>query len=438
MIHKSGSRADVRNYRAVCIVSEMAKVFDRIVTSKLFEKVGGNVIGRQHGFMPYRSTVTNLLVYQHDILGCMEGKVQVDAIYTDFAKAFDKVNHRLLLFKLKRLGLEEGILRWLESFLVGRVQWVKINGSISRPIIVTSGVPQGSHCGPLLFNLFVNDISCVFLHSKFLLYADDLKFYRAIRTSQDCLLLQEDLDRLVNWCSNNGLSLNTGKCFSISFYRIKKPSDFVYCVGSHFIQRVSEIRDLGVTFTSDMSFKRHVDNIVASSFKKLGFITRFSRPFSSETFRLLYCSLVRPSLEYASVVWSPYYSTLIESIERVQKRFLIICYFRLNGDRINYSSSAMARQLSLDTLEKRRHNQDMCFLYKLVNNLIVCEDLDRLFVEHPTGITRQRPVFRLEFHSTNYAFHGPISRMCRNFNNSNLQIHGLSMQSFRRALNRCD
>lgn len=434
VIHKSGDRSEVGNYRAVCIQSEMAKLLDQRMSLMLSNAFCDYIEPQQHGFMRGRSTVTNLLSYQCNILSSLEQRSQVDSVYTDVAKAFDRVNHEILLYKLEKIGSDRLFIRWLRSFLSDRIQWVRIDGYLSRAINVTSGVPQGSHCGPILFNLFIDDVCSQLRHSEFSFFADDLKVYRTIRSFEDCQMLQSDIYRLCEWFRVNGLSLNHDKCLSITFHRTKNPVLYVYSVDGCLVKRVTEVNDLGVLFSSDMSFSKHIDSVVAKAFKLLGFVTRFSRPFSINTFRFLYCALVRPSLEYASVVWSPYYQCDIDRLEKIQKKFLMTCHFRNGGRRLDYSYTSMSRQLSLAPLKLRRHNSDMCFLYKLVNGMVSCGFLSEQLVVHPGSRTRQRVFFRLGFHATNYAFYSPFARICRDFNNSNLQLHHTSLNSFRRAL----
>ena len=130
----------------------------------------------------------------------------------DFAKAFGKVNHSTLIQKLNSLGFKSQILSWLSSYLIKRFQIVKIGASFSNKFKVTSGVPQGSHLGPVLFLLFINDLPGVVKHSVCLLFADDLKIFRSISSKNDCQLLQSDLNAVSIWCKNNQLTLNIKKC----------------------------------------------------------------------------------------------------------------------------------------------------------------------------------------------------------------------------------
>lgn len=183
------------------------------------------IISNQHGFSQKKSTVTNLLVYEEYLLKALEDKCQVDSVYTDFSKAFDRVHHGVLIKKLRKIGFNENLIQWLQSFLIGRKQIVKVGSFNSNEIEVWSGVPQGSHCSPLLFNLFINDIDSCFQNSKFLMFADDLKFYRVVNCIKDQNLLQADLNNLIEWCEANRLYLNMNKCSFINFYKVNKKFD---------------------------------------------------------------------------------------------------------------------------------------------------------------------------------------------------------------------
>lgn len=147
------------------------------------------------------------------------GSSQVDAIHTDFSKAFDTVSHSILIKKLASIGIGGTALAWLASYLHGRTMSVKCFNVLFTRFDVTSGVPQGSHLGPILFNLFINDISEAIVHSKFLLFADDLKIYRSIRSPMDGQLLQDDLSNVALCCLTNRMQLNLSKCHVMRFHR---------------------------------------------------------------------------------------------------------------------------------------------------------------------------------------------------------------------------
>lgn len=249
-IFKNGDKSLVTNYRPISKISLVAKVFESIIDSKIKPLFQNVLIASQHGFISDRSTVSNLLVYEHHLRSALEGSCQVDAIYTDFSKAFDRVNHEILIYKLQCYGIFGNLLEWFKSYLSNRRQIVKIKNYMSAEVSVTSGVPQGSHLAPLLFNLFVNDLNSVINNSKFLLYADDLKIYRIIESLCDCEKLQEDLDRLEKWCCVNGMELNAEKCKVMRFYKKKNILNNDYKISDNILEKVDLIKDLGVFLDS--------------------------------------------------------------------------------------------------------------------------------------------------------------------------------------------
>lgn len=243
-IFKAGSKQDISNYRPICKISTIPKLFEKLISDKIFFVVREHISVYQHGFIKGRSTSTNLTIFVNYVLSNFEKNSQTDTIFTDFAKAFDRVSHKLLLHKLGCLGFHSNLLKWIESYLTDRVQIVKIESSFSDYIHVPSGVPQGSHIGPLLFLLFINDISEIFTNSQCLLYADDLKLYRKIDTCQDCILLQDDFSRLSEWCELNSLHLNVSKCQVLSCSRKKDIIHFRYGLQDETLQRVIQKKDL--------------------------------------------------------------------------------------------------------------------------------------------------------------------------------------------------
>jgi len=288
--YKGGNRGLVSNYRPISKQNIMPKIFENIIADKLASLFKNILVVEQHGFMMGRSTTTNLLLYHDYINTALEKKIQVDTIYTDFTKAFDTVNHTILTNKLSSYGVGGSLLNWLSSFVTDRFQIIKFKNSFSRVIRVSSGVPQGSHLGPLLFNIFINDISNVFKHSNFLLYADDLKIFRQVKTV-DAQCLQQDLDSLALWSKTNKLHFNTSKCHVVHFSKCRSVIASSYSLNGVILTTVDEIRDLGVTFTNDLSFGRHIHMTAASALRRLGFIKRCGKHFkNADTLKLLYCT----------------------------------------------------------------------------------------------------------------------------------------------------
>ena len=274
--------------------------------------------------MKGRSTSTNLVDFVSRATKVMESSLQFDVIYTDFAKAFDRVKHSILLYKLNRMGIHSSLLGWIKSYLNSRSQHVRLRGWSSRTFDVTSGVPQGSHLGPLFFILFKNDATKVFNSSlTYFLYADDLKICPAVQTVRDAAVLQRDLNELLTWCQFNQLYLNADKCSVISFNRKLTTIEFEYVIDGKALKRVEIIRDLGVLMDKKLTFNDHVSNIVAKAYLMLGFVMRICKEFKDiQALKSIYFAHVRSFLEYVSVVWHPYHDTQIDRIGSVQKRFV--------------------------------------------------------------------------------------------------------------------
>lgn len=206
---------------------------------------------------------------------------QVYAIYTDLKNAFDAVNFNIYKLKLKLIGIHGPLLNWFKSYLSDREQQVKINSNLSNIIKVTSGVPQGGHLSPLLFLIFVNDLDTIFKHAKCLLFADDLKLYYSVNDGDDCIKLQEDLNRFSMWCDVNGLCINIDKCQQISFTRRNNPMKFNYTIHDVPLISVSSVKDLGVWLSQDLTFTEHLDKMYKKAIKVLGFIKRNTWEFNN-------------------------------------------------------------------------------------------------------------------------------------------------------------
>ncbi|KAL4082761.1 hypothetical protein QTP88_029634 [Uroleucon formosanum] len=329
-VHKSGVKSDISNYRPISIQSHLSKLFESLVLNSIKPSVNNILIEEQHGFRPGRSTTTCNLVFSNFVFDSFKKRSQVDVVYTDLAKAFDTVNHSVLLRILETSGFGEPVLSWFGSFLVNRLQWVKLFGIKSNIFSSTSGVPQGGHLSPILFLLFVNSVRNALPLCKLLCFVDDMKLFMEINSAADCENLQSSLDCFVSWCLKIGLKVNASKCRVMTFTRSRSTILFDYNISGLTIERVDNLIDLGFKLSSTLSPSPHIAIITSRAFKVLGFIMRLSKDFKlSKSLKSLYCALVRPILEYGSVVWDPYTVSDINQLERVQLRFLRFCCFVL-------------------------------------------------------------------------------------------------------------
>ena len=388
-LHKSGTKQLVANYRPISLIPQASKVFEKILCDQIMQHVQPVISEQQHGFVPGRDCSTNLSSLLQETYRAVDQGRQLDVIYTDFSKAFDRVSHDLLLYKLTSFHLHPNLLLLLNSYLSNRKHRVVVDGQCSSWNVVPSGIPQGSILGPLLFTLFVNDIPHQ-LSSDCLMFADDLKIFRQISCVNDCTDLQHDLDKLLSWSLAWRLFINTRKCSVISLTLKRKPFNFTYHISNSDLTKVSVQKDLGVIFDSRLTFVPNVDHIIKKANRMSGLIWRNFRSIKdTHTLRTLYCTLIRPHLEYCTVLFnsiSPYQSS---RIERVQRRYLYFMYKNINNTAVcNLDYSELCDLYKLSPLSVRRSVNDCLFLYKHFHNHFNMTDANPFSLHVSTRRTR--------------------------------------------------
>jgi hypothetical protein len=438
-VFKSGDNDLVDNYRPISVLSTMSKVFEILICQFVYEHVKPFITVHQHGFVKSRSTATNLVSFVENLTEAIDGHQEIDVVYTDLCKAFDKVSHEILIKKLSAFGIQGTLLNWFKSYLNNREFFVVVNGFQSEKCKIESGVPQGSNLGPVLFNIFINDIVDYISHSTPYLYADDLKLLKIIKTKQDPLLLQKDLNSVSHWCDLNGMQLNVAKCFHVKFTRRHNNIDSAYYLNGAKIQEVDHINDLGVIIDKKLTFGAHLENIIKKASNMLGFIIRISKGFRKlQTRRLLYNSLVLSILEYCSVVWRPHYACHSLRLERIQKRYLWHLSYLTNTYKKGYSHRNRQIHFKYPSLENRRIILDLTFLYKLFNNKLDCPDLLNKF---KFNVPRRLPRLALPplvppFRTTvlgSSSFVPRASRLLNSYGKST-DIHAVNLNTFRKNL----
>ena len=420
-IHKTGNIHKVENYRGISILSCLPKALEKMVYETMYRAVRPIISEHQHGFVKKRSTTTNLMVYVNSLVNSIEKRRQVDAIYVDFSKAFDRVPHALAVDKMRCMGLPYWTTTWIQSYLTDRSAYVSINGNNSRCFEIPSGVPQGSHLGPLIFILFVNDL-CNRLDSSKLMFADDLKIFREVGSKLDCCALQEDINSLMRWCTLNGMQVNAKKCCIISFNRSRESLLYEYKVDANNLLRAQMIKDLGVIIDSKVRFNEHISSITAKAYATLGFLKRNTNAFQDVyALKSLYCTLVRSVIEYAVVVWAPYHAVQANRIESIQKSFVRYALRVLPwNDTINLPPyDQRCRLIDLDSLTARRKLLQRLFVFGLLSGDIDCSYLlSSINLHVPRRQLRYNTLLRLPVNRTNYGYNEPWTMCCREFNNT--------------------
>lgn len=440
-VFKNGDKTCIVNYRPIAILSNIAKVFEIVICDYVNGHTENKISDFQHGFRKKRSSCGNLVDFVNYTTNALSNNNQVDVIYTDFAKAFDKVDHSVILRKLRSFSFSEDFIKFISSYLSGRKQYVVVNNFKSDYYIATSGVPQGSNLGPLLFLLFINDIVNCVQNSQILLFADDIKIFTEVRCDQDCVELQNDINNLCSWSERNHLPFNINKCKKMTFSHRMQNIGYNYKMSNINLEMVTNVTDLGIVFDPKLSFNDHLIHIQAQCYRNLGFVLRNSRKFKCKrTLVVLFTSFVRSKLDYCSVVWSPYYVKYIHMAENIQIKFVKIANFILTKQ-ITSSSDYLQNlaAFNLLSLYNRRIYFSILYLYKILNNLF-CDNftLNKLDICVPTTKTRHinNKTFSFPTATRNYELRSPIYTMSKYYNmlQHSCDIFGDTLNIFIRKL----
>ena len=283
----------------------------------------------------------------------------MDAIYFDFAKAFDSVPHKRLLHKIKSFGVCGNVSKWIEGFLLNRKQYVSVNGVSSKVESVLSGVPQGTVLGPILFVMYINDLLDG-IKSDGVLYADDTKIFSTIMGKKEAMELQSDIENLERWAEDWLMNFHPGKCHVLTLGRFEDIKyAHQYKVNNQDIEHVELEKDLGILIDEELKFEEHICTKVRIANTLVGRIRRAFTFLDGQAMKTLFTSLVRPHLECGQAIWSPFLMKHIDMIERVQERATKL----INGYS-EFSYSERLKLLNLPTLRFRRLRGDLIEMYK--------------------------------------------------------------------------
>ena len=325
-------------------------------------KTNSILADKQFGFLGGRCTILQLLITMDEWTEILDRGGAIDVIYCDFQKAFDTVAHNHLMDVLCHYGIKDPILSWIEDYLKNRKQQVSVDGSKSSLFDVSSGVPQGSVLGPLLFIIYINSMVMKAGYTNLLLYADDLKLYREIKTDEDVETLQTDLDKLYDLTQYSLLKFHPDKCVVMRLMssRSKKlRPNALYNMDERRLKAVSEEKDLGISFNDNLTFEKHINEKVNKANSLIGMVRRTFVHLDKDVFKILFISIVRPHLEYEAPIWNPYTKKLINQIENVQLRAT-----KLIPGMHNLSYRERLEKLELPTLQYRRYRGDMIEVFK--------------------------------------------------------------------------
>ncbi len=320
-LHKKNSKDNVNNYRPISLLSCVSKVFERIVFKHIYNHLRDNFVLSQHqsGFLPGRSTITQLLEVYNSFCQALDNGKEIRVIFLDISKAFDRVWHKGLLHKLKKCGIGGQLLAWFSSYLRDRQQRVVINGNESTWGHIQSGVPQGSVLGPLLFLIYINDLTYEVQNCNVRLFADDTCLFVEVEDRENTsLLINTDLARIADWASRWLVSFSPDKTKSlvVSNKRDSNMNPSVkFC--DAIIKEVRNHVYLGLTFSSNLKWTDHIECIYLKARKRLSLMMPLKHKIDRRSLQTMFFAFVRPCMEYGNIVWGGSYDSDINKLEQI-------------------------------------------------------------------------------------------------------------------------
>ena len=325
-IHKGKAKDDFSNYRPISLLPVMSKLLERVVHKRLYHFMElSNVFSPvQFGFRPRHSTTHAVTRLVTDIINAKDNKETTLSTFLDLSKAFDTIDHRLLILKLQHYGVRGNALDWFRSYLSNRTQYVRYLGIDSECLDLTCGVPQGSVLGPLLFILYTNDLPGCIRHSKSILFADDTTIYvSSADVNTLYTMMNDDLRTVSDWFHANKLSLNVSKTNYILFSKLQdicRNRSVSLCGGD--IKKVTSTKFLGMTIDCMLKWDKHIEFISKKISSSLFIMNKIKHNVSSKLLKTLYYSMVYPYLTYGIPLWGNTFRTITNRLNILNKKAL--------------------------------------------------------------------------------------------------------------------
>ena len=365
-IFKKNDPQDCSNYRPISLLSPTSKILERIVYNKLYQFCSdhGILTSRNSGFKKLDSTVNQLIHVSHLIYKGLDSSKKIAAIFLDLSKAFDSVWHDGLLLKLEKLGIRGKLLKWLRSYLTGRRQRVFLNGKCSYFLSITSGVPQGSILGPLLFLIYINDM-VTNIESEIFLFADDTSLF-SIASNWNLVqeTLNRDLIKLSDWSNKWLISFNASKTVYMEISNKPCGSQIVLKLNDTILTRVTSHKHLGLVLNSAFTWSDHVTYICNKVSKKLGMLYKSKTRLNRNSLVRLYCTWIRPMIDYCSQCYDNLSTSDCLRLERLQRRAALTC----TGAISRSATDKLFYDVGWPKLSDRRKSLRLHLIYKIINN----------------------------------------------------------------------
>uniref|UniRef100_A0A3Q3JDA1 Reverse transcriptase domain-containing protein n=1 Tax=Monopterus albus TaxID=43700 RepID=A0A3Q3JDA1_MONAL len=382
-LYKSGDKHNLTNYRPISLLSQFSKILKKLFNNRLDTFIDKhNILSDcQYGCRSKRSTSLAITDLMEDITSAMDEKKYTMGIFIDLKKAFDTVNHELLMDKLEKYGIRGMVGKWIRSYLTQRRQFVRLGEYQSSELNIVCGVPQGSVLGPKLFILYINDIGKVSETVKMVLFADDTTIWASDENLQQLSVrVSEEFGKIKKWCDNNLLSLNLEKTKYMVFGNRRPHNELQLRIGGANIERVYEIKFLGVMVDDRLSWKSHIRHVQHKIAKNISILARVRHMLDVKALRILYCSLILPYLEYGVENWGNTYRSSLQPLYILQKRAIRVVHKMGYRDHTNVVFIRSKLLKFFDLVEYKT----AVFMYKARNNLLP-GGIQKLFGEREGG-----------------------------------------------------